>query len=85
MSLRPYGDMVLQSNDDGSVTVLRADPVIGVSVQLLAQADPLQVAVDPAGNLVFARQTAYRPVGFATGRIVDAGGPMLVLVCEKVW
>ena len=85
MGVGMYGDMVVERRPDGSVVVVRADQTVGISVQVLAEADPGVVTVDPAGNLVFAQQVAYRPVGFGGDRIVDAGGPMLVLVCEKVW
>ncbi|HET8642952.1 MAG TPA: hypothetical protein VFM37_13520 [Pseudonocardiaceae bacterium] len=71
-----YGELLCTRHDDGRVIIDRADPVIGVSPQLLADPDLQHVAVDPAGNLVFARQAAYRPVGFAPNR---------VLVCVRVW
>jgi hypothetical protein len=79
-----YGDAVVTRHDDGRLTVDRADPVIGVSLELLATAGNL-LLVDDDGCILLAgdSQYRYRPVRFA-GLTVDSSGPCRVLVCERV-
>jgi len=80
-----YGDAVLQRHADGRVTVERADDVIGISADLLAElrngADPAAVGVTTDGHLALGsdRSAVYRPV-----RFVLEGHQHVVLVCERV-
>lgn len=84
-----YGDAVVTRRDDGRLTVDRADPVIGISVELLAQAGE-HMPVDDDGCIWLAGDPAhrYRPVAFARGTVGSlgpglAGGRPDMLVCER--
>lgn len=72
-----YGDVVVYRSADGTVRIDRADPVVGISAELLAEADPTLMGVDAGGNLVLPGGYVYRPVRFA-----QAG--VRVLICELV-
>lgn len=78
-----YGDATITRHDDGRLTVGRADPVIGISLELLAQAGE-RLPVDASGCILLASDPRYRyrPVRFA-GLLADASGPCRVLVCER--
>lgn len=80
-----YGDAVITSIGGGSLIVERADDVIGISTQLLADAGD-NLLVDEAGCILLAGDPRYRyrPVRFASMAIVDSRGPCHVLVCERV-
>lgn len=80
MTVQPYGALTVVRHDDGRVDVTDMDPVIGITVQLLAEA-VVGLSVDPDGNLVIAGQCAYRPVGFASSN----GGRADIVVCQRVW
>jgi hypothetical protein len=72
----PYGEVVVQRHSDGSIEILRADPVIGITFELLDQLSPEAAWTNEDGNLVLAEQVAYRPIRFdRDGRVV---------VCEQV-
>lgn len=70
-----YGEVVMRMVDAFTV-VDRADPTIGVAVELLAKADRGYVRTDSDGHLVFCGEVAYRPTRF------DLNG--LVIVCDRV-
>lgn len=70
-----YGDVVVHRSADGTVRIDRADPVVGISAELLAQADPALMGVDADGNLVLPGGYVYRPVRFARSGA-------RVLICE---
>lgn len=79
-----YGDAVITRGDDGRLTVERADRVIGISLELLAQGAE-GLSIDAAGCIVLAGDPRYqyRPVRFAT----NPGDPTetaRILVCERV-
>lgn len=74
-----YGDVVLKRHDDGRIEVIEAPDLVGVSVELLAQADLTGMWVASDGTLCLAGQAWYRPVRFDG----MAGRPS-VLVCERV-
>lgn len=81
-----FGDATIEDLGDGRLKVVRADDVIGMSLELLATAGE-SLPVDEAGNILLAGDTAYRyrPVRFAAGQhMVDASGPCRILVCERV-
>lgn len=75
-----YGNVTLTRHDDGRITVERADPVIGVSVDLLTDADPQGLRVTSEGHLSMGSDgmTMYRPVRF------DPAHGTRVLICERV-
>lgn len=75
-----YGDATITKNDDGTFTVVHADDVIGISVQLLAEADPAALRVTSEGHLSMGSDglTLYRPVRF------DPASGTRVLICERV-
>lgn len=82
MATAAYGDADIERLPDGRVRVTRADEVIGISVdELLAEADPQWLYVDPDGNLVIAGQVAYAPIGFAS----DNEGAARIVICRRVW
>lgn len=67
-----YGTAYLQRNyDDGTVTVTQADPVIGVSQELLDQAEPWvfphgdqeTIQLDTAGDYLY-RRIGPAPEGY---------------------
>jgi hypothetical protein len=71
-----YGEVDVRREDDGSLTVVRADQRIGITAGLLVEAAGAGLATDAAGRLVVAGQVRYTPVGFdLNGRVV---------ICEKV-
>lgn len=72
-----YGDAVMTRKDDGTVVVDRAAPVIGVTVELLADLDVCHVGPDGLLWLDTAGRYRYRPVRFSTE-------PNRVLICERV-
>lgn len=85
MSWRPaYGDAEIRRHDDGRLVVLRADDVIGVAVELLAQADDGSLPVDGDGCIWLAGDPTwrYRPVRFDAPPGAD--GRPVVVVCERV-
>lgn len=71
-----YGDLEVRLVDDG-VIIERADPTIGIAVELLlADVDLRYIHTDSNGHLVFCGEVAYRPTRFdLDGRVV---------VCERV-
>lgn len=84
-----YGDATITTayGADGKIeryVVERADPVIGMSLELLAQAG-WTLPVDESGCILLAGDPRYRyrPVRFA-GTTIDSQGPVAVLVCERV-
>lgn len=89
--METYGSAELRQHDDGRVEVVRADPVIGITVELLVQAlagDGLPV--DGQGHIWLAGDCRYRyrPVrfeasvsGLQPGQAVEG---CRVLVCERV-
>lgn len=79
-----YGDAEIIRNPDGSPCVVRADPVIGMSLELLATAGE-HLPVDADGCLLLGGDPdyRYRPVRFA-GLTIEASGPCWMLVCERV-
>lgn len=87
-----YGDVVFTQHDDGRVTVDRADDMIGISVELLARAEPGSLPVDGEGCIWLAGDSnyRYRPVRFDTPSLFRpegsrlAGGHPQVVVCERV-
>jgi len=60
-----YGDATVIRADDGTLTVTRADPIIGVSVALLAELSPEHITPDGLLQLDTAGQYRYRPVRLA--------------------
>lgn len=81
MAIAAYGDADIARLPDGRVKVTRADEVIGIAVEVLADADPSVLYVDPDGNLVMAGQIAYAPIGFAP----DTTGAARIIICRRVW
>lgn len=79
-----YGDATIIRGLDGKPYVERADAVIGISTQLLADADE-HLPVDSEGCVWLAgdHRYRYRPVRFESGSGVP-GGPCQVVVCERV-
>lgn len=75
-----YGSATITRKDDGSYTVERADDVIGIAVEVLADADPAALRVTSEGHLSMGSDglTLYRPVRF------DPASGTRVLVCEQV-
>lgn len=76
-----YGTAILKKHDDGRITVEHADPVIGISVELLAEAEMAPgLRVTSEGYLSMGSDglTMYRPVRF------DPRSGTRVLVCERV-
>ncbi|WP_320069759.1 hypothetical protein [Micromonospora sp. RTGN7] len=81
-----YGDATVRRNPDGTLTVLSADRVIGVSVEVLAAAGD-RLPVDPAGAIALAGDPAHRylPVRFAAASPYGTGGRQVaVIVCERL-
>lgn len=74
-----YGKVIARRLEDGSIVVDRADPVIGVSVELLSRSEN-GVRVTSDGWLSFGSDglTLYRPVRF------DPAHSTRVLICERV-
>lgn len=71
-----YGEVICQRQQDGTVTVTRADPLIGVSSSFLAHRFHTARIVDGLLVMDTAGEYRYRPVRFAEdGRIV---------VCERI-
>lgn len=85
-----YGDAELRKHDDGRIEVVRADDVIGISVELLAQSLGAGLWVGGDGLLWLAGDPRYRyrPTRFVCnlhGLSVDeAVEGARVLVCERV-
>ncbi len=85
-----YGDAELRRLDDGRTEVVRADDVIGISVELLAEAAGWGLWIGGDGLLWLAGnpEYRYRPVRFVSN--LNGLGPdeavegMRVLVCERV-
>jgi hypothetical protein len=79
-----YGDATIVRLDDGTLSITRADPIIGMSLELLAQAGD-NLPVDESGCILLAGDPAYqyRPIRFA-GLTTDASGPCRILVCQRV-
>lgn len=79
-----YGDATITRCDDGRLVVERADPVIGIAVELLARAD-FNLPVDDDGCIWLAGDPRYRyrPVRFAPATPFKHG-PLGVVVCERV-
>lgn len=77
-----YGDAVVTRQADGTLRVDRADPVVGISIELLAQSDGAAMSIDSDGYVWLAGDPAYRyrPVRFAPG----LGGTPRIVVCERV-
>lgn len=75
-----YGDAILKRHDDGRITIERADPVIGITIELLADADPALLRVTSEGHLSMGSDglTLYRPVRF------DPAHGTHVVICERV-
>ncbi len=85
-----YGDAELRKHDDGRLVVIRADDVIGISVELLAEAVGFGLWVGGDGLLWLASDPRYRyrPVRFVAnvaGLTRDeAIEGARMLVCERV-
>lgn len=85
-----YGDAEIRQLDDGTLEIVRADDVIGISVELLAEALGSGLWVDGDGLLWLAGDPTYkyRPVRFATfarGLTADSAVEgTRVIVCERV-
>lgn len=86
-----YGDAEVRRLDDGNLVVARADDVIGISVELLAEALGVGLWVDGEGLLWLAGDPKYkyRPVRFADtfthGLTADSAVEgARVVVCERV-
>lgn len=89
--METYGTAEIRRHDDGRLEVTHADPVIGISVELLAEAvGGMGLWVDGAGLLWLAGDPRYkyRPVRFecaVRGLPADqAVEGTRVLVCERV-
>lgn len=80
-----YGDAEIRKHDDGTLEVVRADDVIGISVELLDEAVGHGLAVGDDGLLWLAQDPRYRyrPVRFVHHRQFGAEGARM-LVCERV-
>jgi len=80
----PYGNATFKQHDDGRIEVVHADRVIGITLELLAEAGE-NLPVDQTGCILLAGypEHRYRPVRFA-GLMPDQSGSARVLVCEKV-
>jgi hypothetical protein len=85
-----YGDAEIRKLDDGSLEVVNADDVIGISVELLAEAVGFGLWVGGDGLLWLAGDPRYRyrPIrfvakvaGLAPGEAVEG---TRMLVCERV-
>lgn len=60
---RPVGTIeMLQNSEDGALKVRRADPIIAISLELLADAAGAGALTIDQGELVFAGQVRYRPM-----------------------
>jgi hypothetical protein len=85
-----YGDAEMRRHDDGRIEVLRADDVIGISLELLVEAVGQGLQVDADGFLWLGGDGAYRyrPVRFASSvhglPPGTAAEGARVLVCERV-
>lgn len=85
-----YGDATITRAADGSLVVERADDVIGISVELLAQAVGWGLHVGGDGLLWLAGDPSYRyrPVRFVAQvaglEPGQAAEGVRVLVCERV-
>jgi hypothetical protein len=85
-----YGDAEMRKRDDGSLEVLNADDVIGISVELLAEAVGFGLWVGGDGLLWLAGdpRCRYRPVRFVA-KVAgltpsEAVEGTRMLVCERV-
>jgi hypothetical protein len=80
-----YGDATITQMTGGRLIVERADRVIGISLELLAQADPVRLPIDESGCIMLAGDPGYRyrPVRFASHPTAVGEGAR-VLVCERV-
>ena len=56
------GEIVLRSDPNGGTTVLQADELAAISIQLLAGACGHLLRVDDDGVIAIAGQVRYRPV-----------------------
>lgn len=80
-----YGDAVLERRDSGEVVVVRADDVIGISVELLAESWGNGLSVDRRDGTLWLGGDGnyrYRPVRFVNASSTGEGSR--VLVCERV-
>lgn len=79
------GTGTVRRHDNGRVEVVDVDPVVGISLELLAQAGPPGFPVDRAGRIRIAGDPRYlyRAVRFAAARDVD-GLPAAMIVCKRV-
>lgn len=85
-SVSEYGAATVKRHDDGSVTVVEADTVIGIAVELLTEGRA-QLPVGADGCIALAGDPAYRyrPVRFEPSPGDQfTGGPVAVVVCERV-
>lgn len=72
-----YGDAILTRHDDGTVTVERADRIVGVTPELLDLAeawvfpngDHETIQLDTAGEYVY-RKVGEEPLRFMPGRMI---------------
>lgn len=83
-----YGEAAIRRSDDGRLVVDRADPVIGISLDLLFGEDGLGgegLPIDESGCIVLAGDPRYRyrPVRFVA-HPGDRTETARVLVCERV-
>lgn len=85
-----YGSAAIKRHADGRVTVESADDVIGISVELLAEAVGWGLHVDGEGLLLLAGDPSYRyrPVRFEA-RVAglepgQAAEGARMLICERV-
>lgn len=83
--MNDYGSATVTRHDDGRVTVEQADPVIGITFELLGQSDPELLRVDGEGLLWLGgdQRYRYRPVRFVAHPDVPGEGAR-ILVCERV-
>lgn len=85
-----YGDAEIRKHEDGHLEIVRADDVIGISLELLVEAVGQTLAVGGDGLLWLCGDPAYRyrPVRFVAhigglppGTAVEG---CRMLVCERV-
>lgn len=85
-----YGDAEIKRHDDGHFEVIRADDVIGVSIELLHEALGAGLYVDGDGLLWLAGDPTYRyrPVRFVANLFNLASDEAVegtrYIVCERV-
>lgn len=80
-----YGSAWITRDDNGRLHVQSADPIIGISLELLAQTQDPALTIDDTGCILLAGDPRYRyrPVRFAA----NPGDPTetaRVLVCERI-